>query len=236
MIYSEEFLELLKKDPLDGTVRLIKIAREHFHPNSQIWSDDEYDVLLEAYALVIEISDSGLLNVSKPAFGITGNKNQDCKAIHDYMMALEEYCISESSKLRVASLKSHFKVALGSGFAYEFSQGDLERVQVLINQIRDLIAKTTGLESDHKRRLLARVERLQSALHKKVSDLDRFWGMVGDAGVVLGKLGKDAKPIVDRVREIADIVWRTQSRAEELPSGTQIPLLTDKTGFDEGEA
>ena len=60
-------------------------------------------------------------------------------------------------------------------------------------------------------------------MHKKVSDLDHFWGLIGDAGVALGKLGNDAKPIVDRIREITGITWNTQSRAEELPSGTTFP-------------
>lgn len=58
-----------------------------------------------------------------------------------------------------------------------------------------------------------------------MSDLVRFWGLVGDAGVVLAKLGDDAKPIVDRIREIADIVWQTQGRAEELPSGATLPQI-----------
>lgn len=63
-------------------------------------------------------------------------------------------------------------------------------------------------------------------MHKKMSDLDRFWGLVGDAGVVLGKFGDDAKPIIDRIRVIAQIVWRTQARAEELPSDAPMELLT----------
>ncbi len=45
----------------------------------------------------------------------------------------------------------------------------------------------------------------------------------------------DAKPIVDRIREIADIVWQTQTRAEELRSGTSMPFLEKRhlieTGF-----
>lgn len=73
--------------------------------------------------------------------------------------------------------------------------------------------------------ILKRLENLQSELHKRVSDLDRFWGLVGDAGVVLGKLGKDAKPIVDRVREVAEIAWKTQARTEELPSSSPNPML-----------
>ncbi|MDL2122474.1 MAG: hypothetical protein LWX51_05170 [Deltaproteobacteria bacterium] len=41
----------------------------------------------------------------------------------------------------------------------------------------------------------------------------------------MGKLGSDAKPIVDRVREISEIVWRTQARAEELSSDFPSPLI-----------
>ena len=104
--------------------------------------------------------------------------------------------------IELESYKNLYKTALKSTFAYEFSQGDLDRVQNLLNELRNHISEITNLEPDHKRRLLKRLESLQSELHKRVSDLDRFWGMVGDAGGVLGKLGEDAKPIVDRVRII----------------------------------
>lgn len=228
MIFDEDFLESLKNAPLDGTVRLVEIVRKNLSDDDHHWHDSDYLALLEAYALVIEIIDSQLLKITRPAFNITGNKGEDCSEINQYLRVLENYCISEASKLRVESLRSHFKTVLGSGFSYEFSQGDLEKLQTLINQVRDLISNAKGLERDHQRRLLARLEKLQTELHKKVSDLDRFWGLIGDAGVVLGKLGKDAQPLVQRVKEIADIVWQTQSRAEELPSGTQIPILTHK--------
>ena len=59
-----------------------------------------------------------------------------------------------------------------------------------------------------------------------MSSLDKLWGLIGDVGVALGKFGKDAKPIVDRIREITMITWRTQARAEELPSATPLPLLS----------
>jgi len=65
-------------------------------------------------------------------------------------------------------------------------------------------------------------------LHKRVSNLDRFWGFVGDAGVVLGKFGNDVKPIVDRIREMLGIVWRTQAKSEELESNAENLLLNPK--------
>ena len=236
MIFSEKFLESLRDDPLNGVIQMAHIVSSNLKHDDRQWYDSDYVVLLEAYALMTEIADSKLLDVRSPPFEITGNMSDDCGKINQYLSALQEYCVSEASKLKVGSLRTHFKAFLSTGFSYEFSQGDLDRIQVLINQVRDLIAQSNGLEKDHQRRLLARLEKLQTELHKKVSDLDRFWGLIGDAGVVLGKLGHDAKPIVDRVKEIADIVWQTQSRAEELPSGTQIPLLTNKADSSDSEA
>jgi hypothetical protein len=95
--------------------------------------------------------------------------------------------------------------------------------------LREQINSSNLFEQTHKERLLKRLEKLQAEMHKKMSDIDRFWGLIGDAGIVIGKFGKDAKPFVDRMKEISDIVWRTQSRAEELPSGTPPPSLQDNS-------
>lgn len=104
----------------------------------------------------------------------------------------------------------------GRGFFYEFEAADLDRMQVLINELRDVIGMTEEIEEGHRARLLNRLEKLQGELHKRVSDVDRIWGFVGDAGVVLRKLGEDAKPIVERVVEMANIAFKVQSKAEGL--------------------
>ena len=118
-------------------------------------------------------------------------------------------------------------IHIGKAFAYEFSDGDLEQIQKSINALRDLVAASDFFGVNHKSRLLKRIERLQQELHKKQSDLDHFWGLVGDAGVVLGKFGSDAKPFVDLIKEITNVVWRTQARAEELPSDSKPALLSN---------
>lgn len=224
MLFSEEILNGFKDEPHTGVTQVMSIVRENMDQGMG-WSENDYEVLLEAFLLIDEVRVSKILNVVPSNFSISGEKDVDCKNMHAYLEHVEKQCVRETSKLKAESLRMHFRTALGVGFCYEFSQGDLDRVQVLLNQLRDSINGIKTLQDDHKRRLLARLEKLQSELHKKVSDLDRFWGLIGDAGIVIGKLGQDAKPIVDRIREIADIVWQTQSRAEELPSGTQIPML-----------
>ena len=60
------------------------------------------------------------------------------------------------------------------------------------------------------------LERLQQEMHKKVSDLDRVWGLFGDAGVMLGKFGRDAKPLVDTIKDLMTCIWRVQSRSEQI--------------------
>jgi len=100
-------------------------------------------------------------------------------------------------------------------------------MQTLINEMRNLIKKSKDFEEGHKKRLLKRLEKLQGELHKKMSNLDMFWGLIGDAGVVLGKFGEDAKPLVDRVGEILKIVCRTQAKAENIKNILPLNLLTD---------
>lgn len=231
MLFNDIFISSLQDDPVNRTIELCEMtfqALEPYNDNQSEWQTGEYEILLEAYSLMVEIIESKLLPIQLSYPLVSGDMVETCVTINRYLRDVHKLLSSESAKLKVQSLRSKFRVSLGNGFAYEFTQGDLDRVQILINELRDKITKAKQLEQEHQQRLLRRLEKLQAELHKKVSDLDRFWGLIGDAGVVLGKLGNDAKPIVDRVREIADIVWQTQSRAEELPSGTHLPFLEHK--------
>jgi len=218
----------LKDDPVRGAVQLIQLAWDNLGDDPETWHDSDHGVLLETYALLAELSESGLIQIAAPNFSPIGLVDQDCAAISQWIHLVKSQLVKAHSKLHILSLRARFRASLAAGFCYEFSQGDLERIQTLINQLRDLVAKSGEFEKDHQHRLLKRLENLQLEMHKRVSDLDRFWGLIGDAGVAIGKFGKDAKPFVDRIKEITDIVWRTQSRAEELPSGTSIPRLENR--------
>jgi hypothetical protein len=136
--------------------------------------------------------------------------------------------ISYNNRTQLLSAIENKKKILNKGFFYEFTDGDLNRIQQLINELRQSISSSELFEDGHKSRLLRRLESLQSEMHKKMSDVDRFWGLIGDAGIVIGKFGKDAKPFVDRIRELSEIVWRTQAHAEQLPSSSENPLLENK--------
>lgn len=185
-------------------------------------SDDNYFDFIRAHAIFQALVENFELPVIIPPLGTERASNVIAarKLARDISNLAESEFIS--AEVRTAKLK--FSAKMGKIFQYEFSEGDLEKSQKLLNEIRDLITKSPLFEETHKRRLLGRLERVQSELHKKVSDLDRFWGLIGDAGIVLGKFGNDAKPIFDRIRDLTMLVWATQSRAEGLPSNCPPPL------------
>lgn len=247
MLFESEFLEEFKENPIHNYhifYDKVMEAVEHygrfedgiwFHSfNSLRWNEEQYLTLVEAYYILVNLDLDILatLNLNqKPEFG-NETEGSDCTRIRDLLTDVSTTIFNRRRELRLSAIKSKIDASMSNSiFVYEFSQGDLDKVQNLINDLRVEISASELFEDKHKQRLLKRLENLQSELHKKMSDLDRFWGLMGDAGVALGKFGNDAKPIVDRIKELTQIVWRTQSRAEELPSDTPIPVLEDNSNM-----
>lgn len=231
---QQEFIDKIPEDITKGVMYIIdsydsyceSLGYDRREPLREIHDEYiDYYTLLEAYLI-----NKGF-KVDSLEFNEQLNTNIDI--IRDFFSNVRNDFEKILTKNTITDLRNKYNTAFNNSFSYEFTTGDLEKIQKLINELRDNISNSELFTSEHKQRLLRRLEKIQSELHKKISDLDRFWGLIGDAGVVIGKFGNDAKPIVDRIKEIADIVWRTQSRSEELPSGTTIPFLNSKNDIQE---
>lgn len=106
----------------------------------------------------------------------------------------------------LAEKSGHYAAVFGSVSYYEFEENDFNRIQVLTNEIRDLIRGSLTLSQEHRGRLLRRLEAMQAELHKKCTDIDRFWGFIGEAGIVIKKFGADVEPLTARISELGRIV------------------------------
>lgn len=219
MLISDELISRIQDDPIQGVVEICEIAFDIDSP------EHEYEVLLECYTAILSVQEEFALEYATNTAELNGDEDKDAPDMRRYIGSTLELYKRKSNTNKYGYLKNQFTSRLGKGFMYVFSQGDLDRIQVLIDELRKQIEKSTSLEPGHKQRLMQRLERLQSEMHKKMSNFDRFWGLLGDTGIIMGKLGTDAKPFVDPMREIGDIVWRTQARAEELPSSVERPQL-----------
>lgn len=227
MLFEASFIEEIENEPLLGLQNACEFTLtklEEFNYGDE-WTNEEHELLLEAYFFISFVIKNFDISIDCKLPTIEANIVSNCLEIRDYITNVKELINEKTILLRIESYSNRYENVFKNTFAYEFSTGDIERVQELINELRTNISSLETLDQSHRQRLLKRLETLQSELHKRVSDLDKFWGLVGDAGVVLGKLGKDSKPIVDRIREIAGIAWNTQSRAEELPSNSSNPMI-----------
>lgn len=99
---------------------------------------------------------------------------------------------------------------------YEFSPPDLERLQQLVTELRDLLRSSSLVPDEQKRRLLRKLEATQGEFHLKTSDLDRFWGFLGEAAIAMRKFGLDLAPVSERVLELGTLVLGSLFRKEGI--------------------
>lgn len=222
-MYDNSFLSELPADRIQAG---LLITRKFLDFDSQIVrpiNSEKHSDYLEAFAILEAFIKSNSFKFSIPT--ITSNKKQNYENIISFYNDFHRELKRIKEEINLEFLRRKYSSHFETGFKYIFSDGDLERIQKLINELRDIIGKSKIIDEKHKERLLMKLEALQKELHKKMSSLDKIWGLIGEAGIVLGKFGKDVKPLVDRIREIVQIGWRTQARAEELPSDSEFPVL-----------
>lgn len=228
MRIPQEILEQIKDDPIAGAIAACDFV-DAVLGNANAWVESDEELLFEIYALLVSLQEAGRISYIEdtpdfkaPFPNICGRFSQFVDGVKGQLQTQRR---DQTNERRLDQFKSHFSITLNNTFGYEFTDGDLKRIRALINELRELITDNTELDEDHKRRLLKRLEKMQSEIHKKVSDLNAFYGLAVEASVVLKKVGENAKPIVDRIKELTGISWNTQARAENLPSGTEPPML-----------
>lgn len=227
MLSILEIESVVDPNKVESILELIKLWKRQFVNESNFsYEDGQNAALITPYILELEkkfsLTEEGL---SERLIINFNDIKEYAVVFSDITKNLESSVHSYHFKMMVQQTNTRAKSLLKSEYSIVFTEDDLERAQELVNEIRDIIAKNDKLEEDHRRRLLRRLETLQSEMHKHVSDVDRIFGFAADAGTVARKLGEDAKPITDRVRELLEIGWRSKAESEGLPSGEEIPLL-----------
>lgn len=217
--FSITFLEGLPSDDTDALYALC----EHFAKFDRVacskgeFLEDYLEIhsILDAFAQHRGIESVESVNASSP------DPSTNILAIRGRFQRLSNQ-VNERRAVRyvqghVATKKKHYSALFSGLTTYEFSETDYQRIQVLITQLRELIVANQDFSEEHRTRLLKRLEAMQGELHKKTSDIDRFWGFIGEVGINMRKFGENMKPISDRVRELAAIVIAAICTKEGIP-------------------
>jgi len=208
--------KFIPEDDLPNFLMSLLSAAQTFEKDMEYLIDDTakaYDYCGEAMVLIEMMNNLGKLGFDLPE--ISNDKVGTIKEVRFLVSKIKENAINalethgtEADRIAVGREKA-------TQYVYEFSDNDLIRIQQLINELREIVTRAKSVEYGHRARLLKRLEKLQVELHKCVGDLDRFWGLLGDAGAAVGKFGKDTKPFIDRIRELLEIVNKTQANGSK---------------------
>ncbi len=230
-MFNEEFLDRLPEDPYEALKAMSDVFETWFEENECLLDEDEEDAaeaygeFIEAYAAAEAFVKAHDLPVD-PA-GLERDRYSNVDKISKFFQNIKRLAMEHETVGTVEAARMKYGRRFGGRFMYEFTDGDLKRIQELINELRAEITKSKLFDEKHRQRMLKRLEKLQAELHKKMGSIDQIWGLMSDAGVALGKFGEDAKPLIDRYTEIVEIGWRSVLQAEQLPSGFQFPRLPD---------
>lgn len=224
MIFNDDFFDDLPSDKLEIGIKICqtikKFDSEFKDQGAKFHAYDDYLDALGALTALVQTYDFKFVPPD-----LKSDKHENIRSINQFSLHILFDLEAELANSNLGNSLDRYKKKFANVFNYKFTDGDLTTIQSLINELRNLITESELFNSKHKERLLNRLELLQKELHKTMSSLDKFWGLIGEAGIVLGKFGQDAKPFVDIIKTIADIVWRTQVSSEELPTGTTLPML-----------
>ena len=229
MKIDQEFINSLPDNPWLATQEIIKkfFELEKYISSHKIPVKQSYNQYIEILSFFLLYTEE--FKIPHTILKSTGNTSSDIKKMKEIFIntnALINKKLNEN--LLKQSMEKH-SLMLSKGFFYEFSDNDLKEIQLLINELRDLINNSKILTTDHKNRLLKRLEKLQSELHKRTNNLDRFYGAFIDFGYTLGRFGDKAKPFFDRLEQISKIVKNVIEAAEGLPQGSLPKLPLPKT-------
>jgi len=224
-VFTDAFLAGLPSDPQVAIQKMAQAIRQGNQPLTTDRAVTLHPHFLRDWACFQAYAQSHNISCRTPSLDFGKGKPLDdilniLTAIKDSTEDIHRHTVEDRYKSHLECYAARF----GGGFAYTFSDGDLIQIQRYITDLRELIVKTEAFEEDHRTRLLKKLEKLQTELHKRMSTLDCIWAFVGEAGVVMGKFATDAKPMVDLITKILKIAWAVQARAEELAASTLPPF------------
>ena len=240
-MFEDSFLDLLPENPLYALWDILAEfeKRESDAKRGKITIDLRFFLralaLLERYGEAAEVEIDGLdrraleqkdeVQVIEDIRGFVS----DLKARTKRKIKTFEF---EESVHELDAYRDEFSSYPRNEISYEFSDSDISTIQRLISELREEISQSKVLEENHKQRLLVRLEKLQQEFHKKMSNLDRFWAFLGEAGSQLGQFGEDVKPLTDRIREMAGVIIRVSNIPNSLMIGGNHLLPEHNEGED----
>ena len=133
-------------------------------------------------------------------------------------------------------LDAHFsgKTKYFSDSTFSLEASEVEAILEKTTEMRFIISISEYFDQPHKKRLLERLSQIEFEVYRDNGRFDAILGGVVDFGEALGKFGKRAKPLVDRMSEVRKITQSKTKSYDDLqaPEETKQLLPPDSDGTE----
>ena len=195
---DKEFIESLPENPFETGVQIADIILNNHNEFIEDYSEEDLEAYLKPFGLFQALAEANSWDYDYPKISLDINKT---------IQEIVAFFNNQKEKLKTKSdlyklnryntkfekIKSQYETHFRGLFFYEFEKKETDRIGLLLSELHEILTTSKNLEEAQKYRLLKRLEKLQKELDNEISDLDRFWGLVGDAGLIMGKAEKEAK-------------------------------------------
>jgi hypothetical protein len=224
--YTEEFLDALPEDRLEAVVVLC----DKFFSIVEHNNDIDVACLLDALAVIQAFCEARGVDYTSVSFSDSTNEcyGQVINWIRELLNDTNQTLLRQNTTSGLAAKRALYAQRFGAPTGYSFEPSGFARIQVLITELRDLITDSKLLDDRHRLRLLRRLEAMQAELHEKNSDIDRFWGFIGEVSVAVRKFGDDLKPITERAQEVSRIIVAAIMLKEGIAALPMVTRLLEK--------
>jgi hypothetical protein len=221
MAIDSNFINKLPDNVLLAEQKIV----DTFYKTMEVYSMAEdkvaiYEDFIELYSFYQVYAEKHVLDVAFPRLGTNSQNNLELiisffRNRHRIVsMKVQKY----ASERIIDEKKTKFKAILFGDYLYEFTSEELKTLRMLLYQLKNLLTDCPHLDSQFTQRLTRRIDNISKDLHIEMPSLDILWGLVGEAGVIVGKAGEKVAMIVNKIREVIHLIWQVQARSEKLSS------------------
>jgi predicted RecB family nuclease len=159
-----------------------------------------------------------MLHIQAEAPLLRGKTVDDSNAIKQYLTKVARHCKELQSQQRLEQLKATVRNTMGLTGQYEFEGAEIKRIAELAHQMQTTLQSCTALEPKFRQRLQTRLEKFTAELSPGMDNIDLFWGLLGEARVLVARIGDESRHFVGWLTEMSEIMGQVQSRSEGLPA------------------
>ena len=215
-MFEDQFINRLPDDP---TIAVIVICKEFlaFHAANET-AFLHYKGYIEALGFIQVYAEANNLEMSFPQ--IDEKREQNIVRIEKFFL---ETCRTYESKYQQANLediKKKFASKLKSETVYTADDNEVITLKRQLITLRNEIEKNSPLDEDYKFRIIRKIDKILSISYKSMADLNPFWGLIGEKGIIAGKLRPEEKKIPELMKLVANTIWKIQLRSENMPANT----------------